>query len=108
MAFRHGEIVTDGEEEVCVDPGEMGAILEAGGGSGDPARQEGKGRTVGIGQWSRGDVAKCLRAQETGSSQHQATFMHRVCVIVYCVSVYCINNHNRNCVLLYYLFQENK
>ncbi len=72
-----------------------------------PARR-GKGQTVGIGQWRRVDVAKCLRAQETGSSQHQATFMHRVCIIVCCVSVYHINNHNRNHVLLYYLFQENK
>jgi hypothetical protein len=31
-------IVTDSKEEVCVDPGEKGAILEAGG----PARQEGE------------------------------------------------------------------
>ncbi len=30
--------VTDGGERVCVDPGEKGAILEAGG----PARQEGE------------------------------------------------------------------
>jgi hypothetical protein len=72
-----------------------------------PARR-GKEWTVGIGQWRRVDVARCLGAQETGSSKHQATFMHRVCIIVYCVSVYHINNHNRNCVFLYYLFQENK
>ncbi len=31
-------IVTDGAETVCVDPGEKGAILEAGG----PACQEGE------------------------------------------------------------------
>jgi hypothetical protein len=98
--------VTDGGEEVCVDPGEMGAILEAGEARG-PAKQ-GKEWTVGIGQWRRVDVAKCLRAQEMGSPQHQATFMHRVCIIVCCVSVYCIYNHNRNRVLLYSLFQENK
>jgi hypothetical protein len=72
-----------------------------------PARR-GKGQTVGIRQWRRVDIAKCLRTQETGSPQHQATFMHRVRIIVYCVSVYCINNHNRNSVLLYYLFQKNK
>ncbi len=61
--------VMDGEEEVCVDPGETGAILEVGGAgeSGGPARQEGKVRTVGIRQWRRVDIAKCLIAQETGS-----------------------------------------
>ncbi len=31
-------VATDGVEGVCVDPGEKGAILEAGG----PARQEGE------------------------------------------------------------------
>jgi hypothetical protein len=86
-------LVLDGEKEECANPGEMGAILEAG-----EARGPGP----------PGDVAKCLRAQETGLPQHQATFMHRVCIIVYCVSVYRINNHNTNRVLLYYLFQENK
>jgi hypothetical protein len=73
----------------------------------------GKGRKVGMGQWRRIDSTKCLRIQETGSPQHQATFMHRVCIIAQsmyralCVN-YHINNHNRNHVLLYYLFQENK
>jgi hypothetical protein len=40
--------VTDGVEEVCVDPGEMGAILEAGGVGGPGPPGEGKGWTVGF------------------------------------------------------------
>ncbi len=51
-----------------------------------PARRE-KGQTVGIRQWRRVVIAKCIRTQETGSSQHQATFMHRVRIIVCCVLV---------------------
>ncbi len=54
---------------------------------GDPARQEGERREVGIRQWRRIDVLGCLKIQETGSSQHQATFMHRVSVIVHCVII---------------------
>jgi hypothetical protein len=44
---------------------------------------------------------------ETGSSHLQETFMHRVSVIAHCVAVI-QQDHNRNRVLLYYLFQENK
>jgi hypothetical protein len=51
---------------------------------GTQSARSGKGRTVGIGQWRRVDVTKCLRKEETGSPQHQATFMHRVCIIVHC------------------------
>jgi hypothetical protein len=70
-----------------------------------PARR-GKRRAVGIRQWRRIDITGCLKIQKTGSSQHQATFMHRVSIVVQCVVI--TNNHNRNRVLLYYLFQENK
>jgi hypothetical protein len=51
-----------------------------------PARR-GKRWAVGIGQWRRKDIAGCLKIRETGSSQHQATFMHRVSVIVHCVVI---------------------
>ncbi len=47
----------------------------------------GKRRAVGIRQWRRIDISGCLRKQETGSPQHQATFMHRVCIIVHCVLI---------------------
>jgi hypothetical protein len=46
--------------------------------------RRGKRRSVGIRQWRRIDIVGCLRTQETGSPQHQATFMHRVSVIVHC------------------------
>jgi hypothetical protein len=59
--------VTDGVEEVCMVPGETGAILEAGGVGGPGPPVGGK-----EGQWRRVDIAKCLRTQETGLSQHQA------------------------------------
>jgi hypothetical protein len=72
-----------------------------------PARRR-KRQAVCIGQRRRIDIAGCLKILETGSSQHQARFMHRVSVIVHCVVHYCTNNPNRNRVLLYYLFQENK
>ncbi len=29
----------------------------------------------------------CVKTQEAGSSQHQATFMHRVSVIVHCIII---------------------
>ncbi len=72
-----------------------------------PARR-GKRREVGVRQWRRIDIAGCVKTQEAGSSQHQATFMHRVSVVVHCIIVVTSENHNRNRVLLYYLFQENK
>ncbi len=62
-----------------MDPGENGAILDAGGVEGPRGRNgqlESDNR-----QWRRLDVTKCRKAQETGSSQHQATFRHRVCII---------------------------
>ncbi len=70
-----------------------------------PARR-GKRRAVGFRQWRRIDVVRWLKTQETGSPHLQKTIMHRVSVIVHCVAVH--YNHNRNRVLLCYLFQENK
>jgi hypothetical protein len=51
-----------------------------------PARR-GKRQAVGIRQWRRIDIAGCVKAQEASSSQHQATFLHRVSVIVYCIII---------------------
>ncbi len=67
----------------------------------------GKRRAVGFRQWRRIDVAGWPKTQETGSPHLQETFLHRVSVIVHCVSGI-QHNHNRNRVSLYYLFQENK
>jgi hypothetical protein len=86
-----------------VDPGEKGAILEAGG-SGPP----GGGKA---GSWLRTveekRIARWPKTQETGSPHLQETFMHRVSAVVYCIAVIQYT-HNRNRVLLCYLFQENK
>ena len=71
-----------------------------------PAR-EWKGVAIGSRQRRRRDVATWPLGQETDSPQLQETVMHRVSVIVHCVAVIQYN-HNRNRVLLYYLFQENK
>jgi hypothetical protein len=79
--------VMDGAEEVCVDPGEREAILKAGEVGGPCLLGGGKGRAVGIRQWRRIDITGHLRTQETGSPQHQATFMHRVSVIVHYISI---------------------
>jgi hypothetical protein len=66
-----------------VDPGENGAILDAGGVEGPGPPGGGRNRQLASDnrQWRRLDVTKCRKAQETGSSQHQATFRHRVCII---------------------------
>ncbi len=87
-----------------MDPGEKGAILEAGGAW--PAKR-GKRLAVGSGQWRRKDIARWPKTQETGSLHLQETFMHRVSAVVHYMAVIQYN-HNRNRVLLYYLFQENK
>jgi hypothetical protein len=50
----------------------------------------------------------CVKTQEVGSSQRQATFMHRVSVIVHCIIIIVSKDHNKNRALLCYLFQENK
>ncbi len=71
-----------------------------------PARR-GKRLAVGSGQWRGRDIARWPKEQETGSSHLQERFMHRVNAIVHCIAVIQYN-HNRNRVLLYYLFQENK
>ncbi len=73
---------------------------------GRPARR-GKRQAVGSGQWRGIDVVRWLKIQEMGSPHLQETVMHRVSVIVHCVAVIHYNN-NRNRILLYYLFQENK
>ena len=66
-----------------MDPGEKGAILEAGG----PARQEGEK----AGSWLQTVEEKrhrrWLKMQETGSPHLQETFMHRVSAIVHCIAV---------------------
>jgi hypothetical protein len=49
--------------------------------------RRGKRRAVGIEQRRGIDIPGCLKIQETGSSQHQATLMHRVSVIVHCVII---------------------
>jgi hypothetical protein len=65
----------------------------------------GKRQAVSSGQWRGIDIARWLKTQETGSPHLQEMVMHRVSVIVHCVAVIHYN-HNRNHVLLYYLFQE--
>ncbi len=69
---------------------------------GGPARHEREK----AGSWLQA-VEDRRSGQETGSPHLQETFMHRVRAIVHCVTVVHYN-HNRNRVLLYYLFQENK
>jgi hypothetical protein len=84
-----------------VDPGEKGAILEAGG----PGPPEG-GNSWQLASDSGGEET-WPKTWETGSPHLQETFMHRVSAIVHCISVVRYN-HNRNRVSLSYLFQENK
>ncbi len=86
--------------------GSMGKGSHLGNQGARPARR-GKRRAVGFGQWRRIDTARWPRTQGMGSSHLQETFMHRVSAIVHCVAVIRCNQ-NRNCILLYYLFQENK
>jgi hypothetical protein len=87
--------VTDGGEGVCVDPGEKGAILEAGG----PAPQEGEKS----GSWLRTVEEKrhseMAKGAGDGLPHLRETFMHRVSAIVHCIAVIQYN-HNRNRVLL--------
>jgi hypothetical protein len=64
-----------------------------------PARKR-KRLAVGFRQWRRRDIARWPKTL-------QEMFMHRVSAIVHCIAVIQYN-HNRNCVSLYYLFQENK
>jgi hypothetical protein len=71
-----------------------------------PARR-GERLAVGSGYWRRRDIARWPKTQETGSPHLQETLMHRVSAIVHCIAVIQYN-HNKNRVLLYYLFQENK
>ncbi len=55
-----------------------------------PARRR-KEQAVGIRQWTRLDVTRCQKAQETSSPQHQAMFMHRVCVTcILCAPSHCV------------------
>jgi hypothetical protein len=72
-----------------------------------PSRR-GKRRAVCIRQWRRVDVAGCLKTQETGSSQHQVTFMQRVSVILHCVLITTPTTITGIMFYCNYLFQENK
>jgi hypothetical protein len=94
----------DGMEGMCGDPGEKGDILEAGG----PAPQEGKK----AGSWPQTVEEDRRRgmAQNTGdglATSPRDVFAQSECHCALCNSFYTYN-HNRNRVLLYYLFQENK
>jgi hypothetical protein len=99
--------VTDGVEETCVDPGERGAILEAGGvrGPGQPGGEK-------AGSWHQ----TVEEDRHHRMPQNMGDGLATTPSYVYAQSMYhCalrinyhINNHNRNHVLLYYLFQENK
>jgi hypothetical protein len=74
-----------------VDPGENGAILDAGGGGGPSPPGGGNNRQLASDSGGGLDVLKMLEGTGEGSAQQQATFMHRVCIIcALCV----INNHN--------------
>jgi hypothetical protein len=94
--------VTDSIEEVSVDPREKGGHIGSWGAQ--PARR-GKRLAVGFRQRRGRDIARWLRAWETGSPHLQETVMHRVSAIVHCTAVIQYNN-NRNCVSLYYLFRK--
>ncbi len=99
--------VTAGVEKVCVDPGGTWSSWKLGE-SGDPARQEGERAD----SWHRTveESRHCKMPKNTGDglvttpSHVYAQSMYH-CTL--CIS-YRINNHNRNRVLLYSLFQENK
>ncbi len=71
-----------------------------------PARM-GKRPAVGSIQRRRRDIATWPLVQETGSLWLQDSVMHRVSAFVHCTAVIQYN-HNKNCVSLYYWFQENK
>ncbi len=90
-----------------MDPGGKGAILEAGEVRG-PAHQEGEK----AGSWHQ----TVEEDRHHGIPQDRGDGLVTTPSHVYTQSTYhcalrvnlCINNHNRNRVLLYYLFQENK
>jgi hypothetical protein len=96
--------VTDGAEGVCVDPGEMGAILEAG----DPTSQQGEK----AGSWHQTVEEDRHNRMPQNTGDRLVTTPSHVYVQSKCpcalYSYYRANNHNRNHVLVYYLFQENK
>ncbi len=94
--------ITNSGEGECVDPGEKGAMLEAGGAR--PARR-GKRLAVGFRQRRRRDIARWLKTWETGSPHLQETFMHTVSAVVHCIAVIQYN-HNRNRVSLFYCFRK--
>jgi hypothetical protein len=71
---------------VC-EPWGKGSHLGRGGSQGTGPSRRGKRRAVGTRQWRRIDITGCLKTWETGSPQHQATFMHRVCINVHCVII---------------------
>ncbi len=70
---------------------------------GDPARQAGKERAVGVKQWRRLDLYKM--SEDTGdglvttSSHDYAQSMYYMCIL--CINSSYLNNHNVSHVLLY-------
>jgi hypothetical protein len=98
--------VTEGVEGVCVDLGETGTILEAGGvGGPDPpggGRADSWHWTVEEGRHYKMPLNTGDGLATTPNHVYAQSMYH--CVL--CIN-YHIDNHNRNHVLLYYLFQEN-
>ncbi len=92
--------VTDSMERMCVDPGEVGSALQAGGVRGPGPPEEENGGAVGIRHWRGIDMKKLLQNVGDGLA---TTSSH-----IYARSMYhcalCINhhtdNHNKNSVLL--------
>ncbi len=87
-----------------MDPGEKGAILEAGG----PARQEGE-KTSSWPQTVEGDRHGRM-PQNTGDGLAKSprdVYAQSECYCALRNNCHTYN-HNRNRVLLYYLFEENK
>jgi hypothetical protein len=94
-------IVTDGVEEMCGPWGKGSHLGSQGSQKARPARR-GKRWAVGIRQWRRIDITGCLKTWETGSPQHQATFMHRVCIVGHCILI------TTSTTKTGIMFQENK
>jgi hypothetical protein len=97
----------DSVEGVCVDPGEMGAILEAGGvrGPGPPGggKDEQLDRTVEEDRHYKMPQKLGDGLATTPSYVYaQSTYHCALCID------YRTNNHNRNHVFIVLLFQENK
>jgi hypothetical protein len=90
---------------VC-GPWGKGSHLGSRGSQGTWPARRGKRQAVGIRQWRRIDISECLRTQETGSPQHQATFMHKVRIIVHCVLITTSTTITGIVFLLYICFRR--